>query len=160
MKKRFHQSSSCLCYNSQGILGVDQSVQRKYCASLTEQSKVVSILALAEKAGMSTGIVTTTRVTHATPASAYAHLADRDWESDADKTSKAKDDASKCEDAGNYTDLYETRIRTVNERSYRRKEKILRESFLLFTLTPVILHYNSSSSHPTCPNSERKNYIK
>ena len=72
---------------------------------MTEQRKVVSILALAEKAGMSTGIVTTTRVTHATPASAYAHLADRDWESDADKTSKAKDDASKCKDAGNYTDL-------------------------------------------------------
>lgn len=31
-----------------------------------------------------TGIVTTTRVTHASPAGAYAHTAARDWESDAD----------------------------------------------------------------------------
>lgn len=30
------------------------------------------------------GIVTTTRVTHATPAAAYAHSADRKWEADAD----------------------------------------------------------------------------
>ena len=28
--------------------------------------------------------MTTTRVTHATPASSYAHSADRDWESDTD----------------------------------------------------------------------------
>ena len=101
----FHSFSSCLCYNFQGIVGVNEHVKRGYCASLTEQRKVASILALAEKAGMSTGIVTTTRITHATPASAYAHLADRNWESDADKTSKAKDDASKCKDVGNYTDL-------------------------------------------------------
>ena len=32
--------------------------------------------------GMTTGLVTTTRLTHATPASAYAHLPSRDWESD------------------------------------------------------------------------------
>ncbi|KAK3104772.1 hypothetical protein FSP39_009854, partial [Pinctada imbricata] len=29
-----------------------------------------------------TGVVTTTRITHATPASAYAHAANRDWEAD------------------------------------------------------------------------------
>ena len=34
--------------------------------------------------GKSTGIVTTTRVTHATPASAYAHAAERFWENDAE----------------------------------------------------------------------------
>ena len=33
--------------------------------------------------GKSSGIVTTTRITHATPAVAYAHAADRDWESSA-----------------------------------------------------------------------------
>jgi len=33
---------------------------------------------------MSTGVVTTTRITHATPAVNYAHIAERDWESDAD----------------------------------------------------------------------------
>ena len=32
--------------------------------------------------GKSVGIVTTTRVNHATPSAAYAHSADRDWYSD------------------------------------------------------------------------------
>lgn len=30
-------------------------------------------------------MVTTTRITHATPASAYAHSPERNWESDSDK---------------------------------------------------------------------------
>ncbi|GBO99788.1 Membrane-bound alkaline phosphatase, partial [Eumeta japonica] len=30
------------------------------------------------------GLVTTTRITHASPAGAYAHTGNRDWESDAD----------------------------------------------------------------------------
>jgi alkaline phosphatase len=33
-------------------------------------------------AGKATGLVTTTRITHATPAALYAHSADRYWESD------------------------------------------------------------------------------
>ena len=33
--------------------------------------------------GKSVGLVTTTHVTHATPAAAYAHSPERDWESDA-----------------------------------------------------------------------------
>ena len=32
--------------------------------------------------GKRVGVVTTTRITHATPAGAYAKTADRDWESD------------------------------------------------------------------------------
>ena len=32
--------------------------------------------------GKSVGIVTTARITHATPAAAYAHVADRNWEGD------------------------------------------------------------------------------
>jgi hypothetical protein len=34
-------------------------------------------------AGKSTGIVTTTRITHASPSGAYAHVANREWENDA-----------------------------------------------------------------------------
>jgi alkaline phosphatase len=34
--------------------------------------------------GKSVGIVTTSRITHATPASAYAHVGDRGWEGDAE----------------------------------------------------------------------------
>lgn len=33
--------------------------------------------------GRSVGFVTTARVTHATPAASYAHVADREWETDA-----------------------------------------------------------------------------
>ena len=39
--------------------------------------------------GKSVGIVTTTRVQHASPGASYAHSADRDWYSDADLTSEA-----------------------------------------------------------------------
>ncbi len=41
---------------------------------------------LAERAGMSTGIVTTARITHATPAAVYGHALSRGWESDRDMT--------------------------------------------------------------------------
>ena len=44
-------------------------------------SQLDSILKWAKRAGKSTGIVTTTRVTHATPAAAYAHVFDREMES-------------------------------------------------------------------------------
>lgn len=40
------------------------------------------ILEMAEEAGKATGVVTTTRITHATPAGYYAHSADRDWENE------------------------------------------------------------------------------
>lgn len=40
--------------------------------------------------GKSVGIVTTTRVQHATPATTYAHSASRKWYSDADMPDSAK----------------------------------------------------------------------
>jgi alkaline phosphatase len=43
-------------------------------------SKLDSILKWAKRAGKSTGIVTTTRLTHATPSSAYASIWDREME--------------------------------------------------------------------------------
>lgn len=42
--------------------------------------------------GKSVGIVTTTRVQHATPAATYAHTASRKWYSDADMPAGAKKD--------------------------------------------------------------------
>jgi len=42
-------------------------------------------------AGKRAGVVTTTRITHATPAASYAHSAHRDWESDADVPSTYRD---------------------------------------------------------------------
>ncbi|MFP4518387.1 MAG: alkaline phosphatase [Oceanicaulis sp.] len=43
----------------------------------------MSTLEAAELRGMATGIVSTARITHATPAAAYAHAPSRDWEVDA-----------------------------------------------------------------------------
>jgi alkaline phosphatase len=43
---------------------------------------VTTLLELAKAAGRGTGVVTTTRVTHATPASTYAHVPHRDAEAD------------------------------------------------------------------------------
>ncbi|XP_010012978.1 PREDICTED: alkaline phosphatase, tissue-nonspecific isozyme, partial [Nestor notabilis] len=48
----------------------------------TKGQEVTSILRWAKDAGKAVGIVTTTRVTHATPSAAYAHSANRDWYSD------------------------------------------------------------------------------
>jgi len=42
------------------------------------------MLELAEQAGLSTGVISTARVTHATPAACFAHSPDRDWEGDSD----------------------------------------------------------------------------
>jgi alkaline phosphatase len=55
---------------------------------------------LAERAkakGMAVGIVTTTRITHATPAAVYGHVPNRDWEG-ADKAYPVTDRASGCPD--------------------------------------------------------------
>ncbi|XP_071944154.1 alkaline phosphatase, tissue-nonspecific isozyme-like [Antedon mediterranea] len=66
-----------------GVVGLDNHVERGNCAS-TESAAVDSIVHLSQRAGKSTGIVTTARVTHATPAAAYARCPERDWESNSD----------------------------------------------------------------------------
>lgn len=43
---------------------------------------MMTLLEEAEARGLATGVVTTTRITHATPASAYAHTPNRNWEYD------------------------------------------------------------------------------
>ncbi|XP_039756700.1 membrane-bound alkaline phosphatase-like [Pararge aegeria] len=68
-----------------GTIGVTAAVPRRDCAASAERAAhVQSIAAWALQDGRDAGIVTTTRVTHASPSGAYAHVADRDWESDAD----------------------------------------------------------------------------
>jgi alkaline phosphatase len=46
------------------------------------ESRVATILEQAEQRGLSTGLVTNTTLTHATPAAFYAHAPHRDWEDD------------------------------------------------------------------------------
>ncbi|XP_059807767.1 alkaline phosphatase, tissue-nonspecific isozyme-like isoform X4 [Hypanus sabinus] len=66
---------------NQGTVGVSAASVRRQC-NTTFGNEVTSILRWAEDAGKSTGIVTTTRVQHATPSAAYAHSVNRDWYSD------------------------------------------------------------------------------
>lgn len=66
-----------------GAISVDQSINRiEPSAEVTAAKSVKTILEKAEERGMSTGVVTTARFTHATPAVNYAHISNRDWEAD------------------------------------------------------------------------------
>ena len=78
-----------------GTLNVNSSVAENDCAAGLA-NPATSIAELAERIGMSTGAVTTTRLTHATPAAVYSHSAGRDWEGDADM--KPEDIAKGCVD--------------------------------------------------------------
>uniref|UniRef100_A0A1B0DA98 Alkaline phosphatase n=1 Tax=Phlebotomus papatasi TaxID=29031 RepID=A0A1B0DA98_PHLPP len=74
-----------------GTNGVDAGVLRGDCySSLNKSHHVESILHWAQKAGKGTGFVTTTRVTHATPASLFANVPERGWECDATMPEEAK----------------------------------------------------------------------
>ena len=68
---------------NEGTLGVDQRIVRgDYRTVAGHETK--TLLEYAEEAGKSTGLVSTARLTHATPAACYAHTADRNWEADSD----------------------------------------------------------------------------
>jgi alkaline phosphatase len=69
----------------EGMLSVDHTTRRFECdASVIKSKSLPTILEHAAYAGLDTGIVTTARLTHATPAANYSHTAVRDWESDAE----------------------------------------------------------------------------
>lgn len=72
-----------------GVISLSDKVAVGDCAS-AKLAMVPTIGELAEHAGMATGVVTTTRITHATPAAVYAHSPDRDWERDTNLTEEAK----------------------------------------------------------------------
>jgi alkaline phosphatase len=78
-----------------GMLSVDQTSFRGNC----KQSKTATLMTaveLAEMAGLSTGVVTTTGITHATPGATYAHVPERNWENDTELS--AEDKAAGCRD--------------------------------------------------------------
>lgn len=66
-----------------GVISVDGAVNNADCASGIGHERM-TLLELAEKNGMSTGVVSTARLTHATPAATYAHSVSRGWEADSD----------------------------------------------------------------------------
>ncbi|CAF0881660.1 unnamed protein product [Adineta steineri] len=62
-----------------GTIGVDGRAKRTNCTS-SLGANVTSILDWAQQLGKKVGIVTTARITHATPAAAYSHVPERNWE--------------------------------------------------------------------------------
>lgn len=65
-----------------GHISVAADVPHGDCAAALDGS-LPTLLEQAEDQGFATGVVSTARITHATPAATYAHVPDRDWESDA-----------------------------------------------------------------------------
>ncbi|XP_017045416.1 membrane-bound alkaline phosphatase [Drosophila ficusphila] len=66
-----------------GTIGVNANVPRYSCSGAErEEDRVWSIAQWAQAAGKDAGLVTTARVTHASPAGVFAHTADRNWEND------------------------------------------------------------------------------
>ncbi len=78
-----------------GVVGINASATVGNCLQ-QEGNELVSALDLAEIKGLATGIVSTTRVTHATPAAAYAKSVNRGWEDISDQSEQVI--AQGCED--------------------------------------------------------------
>lgn len=77
-----------------GTLGVSADVTRGNCDTQAG-NEINGMLHWSLAEGKATGIVTTTRMTHATPGAAYAHIIDRNWESDGEVPVEAR---GKCKD--------------------------------------------------------------
>jgi alkaline phosphatase len=73
-----------------GVIGLGPSVVPDNHSSVNDRNRVPSILHLAKRVGKAAGIVTTTTLTHATPASTYAYSPSRSWESDANIFSESR----------------------------------------------------------------------
>ncbi|XP_015674366.1 intestinal-type alkaline phosphatase-like [Protobothrops mucrosquamatus] len=72
----------CGVKGNYGTIGLSAAARYNQC-NTTAGNEVVSVLKRAQLAGKSVGIVTTTRVQHASPAGNYAHVVNRNWYSDA-----------------------------------------------------------------------------
>ena len=72
-----------------GMISVGESMHFGDCAGL-DDGRLVTLWQLAAGAGMATGVVTTTRLTHATPASTLAHSPNRNWENDTQVPAEAR----------------------------------------------------------------------
>jgi alkaline phosphatase len=77
-----------------GAISVAPAQDTEVCSN--PLSAPATLAEIAESRGMTTGIVSTARVTHATPATMYAHSLSRNWEADDDLPDFAR--AAGCED--------------------------------------------------------------
>ena len=71
-----------------GVLSIGQDAQRNDCGA-AQRTPLLTLWELAAASGLATGVVTTTRVTHATPGATFAHSANRNWENDEELPNKA-----------------------------------------------------------------------
>jgi alkaline phosphatase len=78
-----------------GVLGIGPAAEKGVCADALAHPLPL-LGEEVKRRGAALGIVTTTRLTHATPASVYARSADRDWE--ADSQIPADQRAAGCKD--------------------------------------------------------------
>lgn len=65
-----------------GVIGVDETARRSECDDVEGASIQLFGEMVSASMNKSVGVVTTARITHATPAAVYAHSADRDFEDD------------------------------------------------------------------------------
>lgn len=63
-----------------GVLGLDQRTEYRDFNNDGDGSRLVTVLEQAKRADMRVGVVSTARITHATPAATYAHINNRDDE--------------------------------------------------------------------------------
>jgi alkaline phosphatase len=78
-----------------GVIGVNENIERGECATVAG-NELITATELAEIKGLATGVVSTARITHATPAATYAKSADRNWEDVSDMPADAVE--AGCED--------------------------------------------------------------
>ncbi|WP_028111806.1 alkaline phosphatase [Ferrimonas kyonanensis] len=71
-----------------GVIGVDEDVIRGDYRTVAG-NELMTAIEMAEIAGMATGVISTARITHATPAATYAKSADRNWEDVSDLPDEA-----------------------------------------------------------------------
>lgn len=90
-----------------GVIGVDEDIVRGDCSTVAG-NELVTALELAEIAGKSTGVISTARITHATPAATYAKSADRNWEDISDMPDAAV--AAGCEDIASQLVNFESNL--------------------------------------------------
>ena len=70
-------------------MAVSHEVPVEDCAASLDNGAVTTIFEMAQAAGLATGVISTARITHATPGSTHSHSPSRDWESDADMPAEA-----------------------------------------------------------------------
>ncbi len=78
-----------------GVISIGQQPARGDCAGALA-APLLTLWELAASHGLATGVVTTTRVTHATPAATFSHTPNRNWENDTDLPAAAT--AAGCTD--------------------------------------------------------------